>query len=98
MWTNSANKFFDALAAGKPIAINYQGWQADLLRESGAGLVLDAADIEQAARQLVDAVHTPDWLAAAGRASRRLAQEQFARDKLVEDLERVLWGKPELAP
>jgi len=27
MWSNSANKFFDTLAAGKPIAINYKGWQ-----------------------------------------------------------------------
>ena len=90
MWTNSANKFFDALAAGKPVAINYQGWQADLLRNSGAGIVLDAENIERAATQLVDALHTPDWLASAGRASRRLAREQFARDKLVENLEMVL--------
>jgi glycosyltransferase involved in cell wall biosynthesis len=90
MWTNSANKFFDALAAGKPIAINYGGWQADVLRESGAGIVLDAENIEHAATQLVDALHTPDWLTSAGQASRQLAQGRFARDKLVENLERVL--------
>ncbi|MBC8069098.1 MAG: glycosyltransferase family 4 protein, partial [Deltaproteobacteria bacterium] len=32
MENNSANKFFDALAAGKPVAINYRGWQAELLQ------------------------------------------------------------------
>ena len=26
MESNSANKFFDALAAGRPVAINYGGW------------------------------------------------------------------------
>src|SRR5690606_28538222 len=41
MWHNSANKFFDTLAASRPIAINYGGWQADLIRETGAGVVLD---------------------------------------------------------
>src|SRR5690606_17122052 len=39
MRANSANKFFDALAAGRPILINYGGWQAELLEETGAGLV-----------------------------------------------------------
>ncbi len=39
-WDNSANKFFDTLAAGKPILINYQGWQADVIRENRCGFVL----------------------------------------------------------
>lgn len=34
MWANSANKFFDGLASGTCIAIDYQGWQADLLVKS----------------------------------------------------------------
>jgi len=90
MWSNSANKFFDALASGKPVLINYQGWQADVLRESGAGLVLEADNVEQAAAQLVEAVHDPVWLAQAGQAAKRLAEERFARDRLVESLETVL--------
>jgi glycosyltransferase involved in cell wall biosynthesis len=48
LWDNSANKFFDALAAARPIAVNYGGWQADLLRETGAGLVLDPYDADAA--------------------------------------------------
>src|SRR5690606_37783545 len=31
LWANSANKFFDTLAAGKPILINHGGWQADVI-------------------------------------------------------------------
>jgi glycosyltransferase involved in cell wall biosynthesis len=40
LWANSANKFFDGLAAGKPIVINYEGWQADLVRQRKLGYVL----------------------------------------------------------
>jgi len=35
MWANSANKFFDALASGTPVAINYGGWQAELIEKTG---------------------------------------------------------------
>jgi glycosyltransferase involved in cell wall biosynthesis len=90
LWGNSANKVFDALAAGKPVAINYGGWQADLFRETGAGLVLDARDWESAASRLVAAVRNKEWLARAGAAARRLARERFDRDRLTEQLERVL--------
>ena len=37
MENNSANKFFDGLAAGKPIMLNYGGWQSNLINSSGAG-------------------------------------------------------------
>ena len=90
MQTNSANKFFDAFAAGRPIAINYGGWQADLLRESGAGLVLDHADVGAAAEALVRAVNDGGWLARASAASRQLGEEVFDRRRLAADLERVL--------
>ena len=33
MWANSANKFFDTLAAGKPPLINYGGWQKELIEK-----------------------------------------------------------------
>jgi len=38
MWNNSANKFFDALAAGRAVLINYRGWQAELLKKRVRGL------------------------------------------------------------
>ena len=41
MWANSANKFFDTLAAGKPVVINYGGWQAEIVERDRLGLVLD---------------------------------------------------------
>ena len=40
LWANSANKFFDTLAAGKPILINYNGWQKELINKKNIGYVL----------------------------------------------------------
>jgi len=86
---NSANKFFDGLAAGCCMLINYGGWQADLLASSGAGLRL-SNEIEPAADQLRQLLKSPEIIAKAGRHARKLAEEQFSRDKLAEKLEQVL--------
>lgn len=90
MENNSANKFFDALAAGRPIAINYGGWQADLLCETGAGLVLPTDDPYEAAQTLNHALQSVDWLESARSAARRLARERFDRDLLYAKLRDVL--------
>jgi glycosyltransferase involved in cell wall biosynthesis len=90
LWENSANKFFDALAAGRPIAINYGGWQRDLLRESGAGLVLDPADVDSAADAVVEHVRDEAWLHRARAAAHRLAVEKFSRDLLFDRFQAVL--------
>lgn len=40
LWANSANKFFDTLAASRPILINHEGWQAEVIRLRKIGYVL----------------------------------------------------------
>jgi len=86
---NSANKFFDGLASGSSIAINYGGWQADLLKESGAGFVL-SRKIEKAADELQSWLSDPSLLQRSGIAARKLAEERFSRDILARRLESVL--------
>lgn len=90
MWHNSANKFFDALAAGKPVAINYGGWQASLLRTHGAGLVLPTQDPSAGAEVLAAFLHDVDRLDAARRAASTLAETHFDRDDLARQLLEVL--------
>ena len=90
LWDNSANKFFDALAAGRPIAVNYGGWQADLLTETGAGLVLDPYDADAAGELIARHVRDDVWLKEAGEAAHRLAVERFSRDLLFDRFEAVL--------
>jgi len=90
MWTNSANKFFDALASGTPVAINYGGWQKDLLSEANAGIVLDARDIQKAAHAIINKVLDEKWKRTASVNALNLAEEQFSRDDLAKKLEMVL--------
>jgi glycosyltransferase involved in cell wall biosynthesis len=90
LWANSANKVFDALAAGRPIAINHEGWLADMIRETGCGLVLPVGDLERAAQQLVKTLGDPAGLRIARDAARRVARGRFDRDMLAARLEAVI--------
>lgn len=87
---NSANKFFDALAAGTPVVLNNGGWQAELIERAGAGLVVWRMEPDRAAARIAEALADPEWTAAARAAARRLAVERFDRDLLAERLERLL--------
>lgn len=90
VWNNSANKYFDTLAAGKPVMINFEGWQADIIRDYNVGIVLDYNDISASAKRLVEHIRNAAWLSEASDASIRLAEEKFCRDKLAKQLESVL--------
>lgn len=91
LWTNSANKFFDALAAGRPIAINYGGWQADLIQETGCGLVMPADSPEKGAALLCDWLVDEARLRWAGKAAHELATTCFHPEAIVDQFERVLF-------
>lgn len=86
---NSANKFFDALSSGKPVAINYQGWQQTLLEETGAGIAL-GPDPESGLPLLLKLLASPLLMAECGRRAREVAVQRFDRDKLAMQLERIL--------
>lgn len=91
VWRDAVqNKFFDSLAAGRPVANNFPGWQAKIAVEAGAGLILDAHDTCSAARTLARHLRDAKWLEAASRAAIDLACTRFDRDFLAADLARVL--------
>ena len=90
MWSNNATKVFDAMAAGRPVAINHQGWLAEMFQQTGCGLVLDVNDPDSAAGQLVAAVRDRPWLARAGAAAARLGRERFDRGLLADRMESIL--------
>ena len=91
LWRHATqNKFFDALAAGKPIANNFRGWQSEIAEEANAGLILDANDTELAASQLIGRLHDSVWLQEAGRNAATLGASRFNRDRHAEQLNSVL--------
>ncbi len=89
MEANSANKFFDALASGTAIAVNYGGWQADLIKRYEAGLTL-SRNINNAADSLLDFLSDKEKVVRCGDNGRSLAAAHYSRDDLAKNLEDVL--------
>lgn len=79
---NSANKLFDALSAGRPVLINYAGWQRDLIEEAGAGYGCSMGDDAALAERVRLLKADRAALAAMGRRARYLAETHFDRDVL----------------
>lgn len=87
---NSANKFFDSLAAAKPVVLNFDGWMTELVRNRSFGLDLSGLRIKDAAAQVDSKLHDKSWLAKASRHSFQVGMEFFARDNLINQLEQIL--------
>src|SRR5690606_3743879 len=67
VWRDAVqNKFFDSLAAGKPVANNFAGWQSKIAVEAGAGLIISPTDIRAAGQDVIRALRDRDWLLRAG--------------------------------
>jgi glycosyltransferase involved in cell wall biosynthesis len=97
----SPNKFFDYLAAGLPVLINYPGWLAGIVQEHHCGLVVPPDDPVAFANALERAADDRQALEAMGERSRELARREFARDLLadrwIDWLERTTEDSRELA-
>ncbi|MBW3593656.1 MAG: glycosyltransferase family 4 protein [Actinobacteria bacterium] len=87
---NSPNKFFDGLAAGKPVIVNVDGWLRRLVEENGAGAYAPAGDADALARVLTALAEDPDGVARMGDNARQLATREFARDLLADRLSATL--------
>ena len=91
LWKHAVqNKFFDSLAASRPIACNFRGWQSVIADEADAGIIIDYREPKGAADRLIRALHDRDWLKQAGANARKLGEERFDRSRLADQLESVL--------
>ena len=90
MWSNSANKFFDGLAAGRPIAINYGGWQTDILKCQKNGIILDPMNHQKSARLINRTIGDPVLIDSMGQKSLALAKNRYSRDRMADALQAAL--------
>ena len=84
LWDNSANKFFDTLAAHRPMVINHEGWQADAIREYNCGYVLPPKVSDEAAKAFVDYMMNDELLEVQGENAFKLGKEQYSLEVAVD--------------
>lgn len=88
--TNSPNKFFDSLAAGKAAVVNLDGWVRRLVEANEAGAWVPAGEPEALAWALSALAGDRERVERMGRNARELAEREFSRDLMAERLERTL--------
>jgi len=81
---NSANKYFDSLSAGKPVLLNYSGWQRKILEDNEAGFGCDLCNLDQFVEKVLHLNSHRQQIEQMGQNARRVAVEKFNRDQLAK--------------
>lgn len=87
---NSANKFFDYLAAGIPVLINYGGWQKEVLELNNAGKGFDYNETEEFYNCLINFKNNKQLLSEYGNNAKSLALTKYDSQILAKKFEEVL--------
>lgn len=90
LYTNSPNKLFDSLSAGKPIIVNSAGWTKDLVEGQNCGFYVDPNDPKDFADKLMRYQKEVDLLNTWGENSRRLSIETFDKAILSAEVVNIL--------
>jgi glycosyltransferase involved in cell wall biosynthesis len=80
----SPNKFFDYIAAGVPVLINYPGWLAELIKQFDCGLTVPPENAGAFADAREFAADNKLLLQKMGAKASVLAKTQFSRDDLAD--------------
>lgn len=80
--TNSPNKLFDSLSAGKPIVVNSAGWTKELVENENCGFFVDPENpqdfVEKIKLYMNDKATLEEW----GKNARILSESKFNRSLL----------------
>ena len=82
--TGSPNKFFDGLAAGKLIIINFGGWMKKEIEEYKCGIATSKTDPSDFIKKIRTFISDPDLLREYQVNSRKLAEQKYDRRLLVK--------------
>jgi len=88
--TNSPNKLFDSLSAGKPIIVNSNGWTKRLAEDYECGIYVDPESPEDFVEKLVKLKNSPETLKMMGENSRKLAETKYDKSILCEKFAEVV--------
>jgi glycosyltransferase involved in cell wall biosynthesis len=76
---NSANKFFDFLAAGLPILINYSGWQKKDLEVNNVGFSCSPIDYKEMVNKILYLKSNTEIYKKMSKNSKELGKKKYSR-------------------
>lgn len=82
--TGSPNKYFDGLASGKLIIINFGGWIKKEIEEHECGIHVDPSNQDEFVRKISTFISSPETLKKYQQASRVLAESKYSRKMLTK--------------
>ena len=88
--TNSPNKLFDSLSAGKPIIVNSSGWTKELVEKNDCGFYVDPESPEQLADKLLEVKNNKELLMKWGENARRLSIEVYDKNLLTSKVAEII--------
>ena len=90
LYTNSPNKLFDSLSAGKPIIVNSAGWTKRLVEENSCGYYVNPNKPSELVDKILFLQSHPEVLKQQGLASRRLAETKYDKSILCKQFVDVI--------
>lgn len=82
LYTNSPNKLFDSLSAGKPIIVNSAGWTKEMVEVNHCGYYVDPDKPQELVEKLLYLKRHPDIQQEMGRNARALAETKYDKSIL----------------
>ena len=88
--TGSPNKYFDGLASGKLMVVNFKGWLKDITEQHGIGYYVNPQKPRMLTDVLRPLVFDKEQLQQAQRNARLIAETFFSRGLAIQKLLKVL--------
>ncbi len=94
--TGSPNKFFDGLAAGKLIIVNFGGWVRNVIDKNKCGFYHEPHEPMEFVRKIQAFIKEPNLIRAYQKNSRQLAESYYSKDLQVRKLLKILENEKHL--
>ena len=88
--TNSPNKLFDSLSAGKPIIVNSAGWTKTMVEDNNCGFYADITSPQQLVEKIQVLQKDIDLYNTFSINSRQLAETKYDKSILVPQVVKVI--------
>ncbi|WP_062053503.1 glycosyltransferase family 4 protein [Sediminicola sp. YIK13] len=88
--TNSPNKLFDSLSAGKPIIVNSPGWTKDMVEKYNCGVYVNPEIPIELSNQIINLKNNPELCDIMGVNSRKLAENTFDKSILCDQYAKLI--------